>query len=126
MTATRIVLKGTSGSGKTTIGRELARRLGAVFVELDALTHQAGWVEASDAELRASVEAALAGRDRWVVDGNYERKLGDLVMGRAELIVWLDLPLPRKLARYTVLRLRTPREVERWLETFGAPTDRTA
>jgi adenylate kinase family enzyme len=95
----RIVLKGTSGSGKTTLGRELARRLDAVFVELDALTHKAGWVEASDAELRAGVDAALAGRDRWVVDGNYDSKLGDRVLACADVIVWLDLPLGLKLWR---------------------------
>ena len=38
----------------------------------------------------------------WVVDGNYERKLGTLVLDRAELVVWLDLPLVTKLRRLAV------------------------
>jgi shikimate kinase len=36
---------GTSGSGKTTVGRALAARLDVPFVELDSVFHQAGWTE---------------------------------------------------------------------------------
>ena len=47
--------------------------------------------------------------DGWVIDGTYERKLGDLVLRSADAIVWLDLPirvwLPR-LVRRTVRRIR--------------------
>jgi len=35
----RIVIKGTSGVGKTTFGADLAGRLGVPFIELDALHH---------------------------------------------------------------------------------------
>jgi adenylate kinase family enzyme len=95
----RIAIIGTSGAGKTTLGRELARRIGAPFVEVDALAHKANWVPASNDELRAGIDAAIGGRDRWVIDGTYQRRLGDFVTGRADLIVWLDLQLPLKLVR---------------------------
>ncbi len=92
----------TSGSGKTTFGRALAVRLGVPFHELDALHHGPGWTEATADELRARVEPLLAG-DGWVVDGAYRGKLGDLVLDRADAVVWLDLPrrvwLPRLLRR---------------------------
>lgn len=80
------------------MARRLAERLGVPHVELDALVHGPNWTEISDEELRERLlaETALSG---WVVDGNYERKLGDLVLDRAELIVWLDLPLRVKLTR---------------------------
>ena len=34
--------------------------------------------------------------DGWVIDGNYESKLGELVLGQADTIVWLDLPFARQ------------------------------
>jgi adenylate kinase family enzyme len=57
-----------------------------------------GWAEAIDDEVRDRIEPLLA-TEAWVVDGNYERKLGDFVLERADTVVWLDLPLALKLAR---------------------------
>lgn len=41
--------------------------------------------------------------DSWVIDGAYHGKLGDLVLQRADTVVWLDLPmrvwLPRQVRR---------------------------
>jgi adenylate kinase family enzyme len=114
MKAQRIAVVSTaSGCGKTTLGRALATKLGAPFVELDALVHGPGWVETPDAVLRARLASLLVG-DRWVVDGNYRRKVGDLVLSQAELVVWLDLPLrvwlPR-LAWRTLRRAATREEL---------------
>ena len=50
-----------------------------------------------------------------MIDGNYESKLGDTVIGEADTIVWLDLPLPlklRRVARRTHERIRD--DVELW------------
>lgn len=167
------IVASASGNGKTTLGRELARRLGVPFHELDGLNHGPGWVEATAEELRARVEPLVAG-DAWVVDGTYRGKLGDLVLRRADVVVWLDLPLriwlprllrrtvrrivrreelwngnretwrgafwgreslvgyglrmhvarrrryPEQLAPYPVVRLRTPCEVERWLDDYSS------
>jgi adenylate kinase family enzyme len=95
----RIAFLGTSGAGKTTTGRLAAARLGAVFVELDAIRHRASWAPAPPDEVRAAVDAAIAGHDRWVIDGTMQRQIGEHISGRADLLVWLDLPLPLKLAR---------------------------
>jgi adenylate kinase family enzyme len=75
----KIVVVGTSGSGKTTVARELAHRHGVPHVELDALFHGPNWAETPAEEFRRRVAAATDG-DGWVVDGNYESKLGDLVL----------------------------------------------
>lgn len=102
------VTASASGNGKTTVGRALAERIGAPFVELDALVHGPGWAEIPDEELRRILEPIVAG-DRWVIDGGYRNKIGDLVLARADTVVWLDLPvhvwLPR-LVRRTVGRIR--------------------
>jgi adenylate kinase family enzyme len=97
----RVNVKGTSGSGKTTFAAELARRLDVPFVELDALHHGPNWAEPTDDEFRARVQAEIdAAPDGWVIDGNYEAKLGEVVLGPADTIVWLDLPLRLKLRRH--------------------------
>jgi adenylate kinase family enzyme len=112
----RINVKGTSGSGKSTFGVELARRLGLPYVELDALHHGPNWSEPTDEEFRARVREAMdAAPGGWVIDGNYEMKLGDTVIGAADTIVWLDLPLRlklRRLWRRTTHRMR--HKVELW------------
>ena len=107
------VTASASGSGKTTFGRELARRLDVPFVELDALVHGPNWTETPDDVLRRRVEEVLGG-DGWVIDGGYRRKIGHLVFENAEVVVWIDLPvrvwLPRLLRR-TVRRLRGHEEI---------------
>src|SRR5436309_10780943 len=95
----RVNVVGISGSGKTTLGRALAKRLGVRFVELDRLHHGPNWREATAEELRARVEAAIKDGKGWVIDGNYQRKLGNLVFENADTMVWLDLPLHLALGR---------------------------
>jgi adenylate kinase family enzyme len=103
----RVSIQGISGSGKTTLGAALAQRLGVPHLETDGLVHQAGWRELPDAELRAAVEPVIAG-EGWVVDSDYRRKLGTLILERADTLVWLDLPLRvcvRRLVRRSVGRI---------------------
>jgi adenylate kinase family enzyme len=96
------IIASASGNGKTTLGRQIAARLGVRFVELDALVHGPGWTETPDDELRALVEPVVRS-DAWVIDGTYTRKLGSLVLDAADTVVWLDLPtrvwFPRLLRR---------------------------
>ena len=111
----RVAVLGTSGSGKTTFARGLSERLGVPFVELDALNHVGpDWIEATPEELRSKV-APIVATDSWVVDGSYRGKLGDLVVERADIVVWLDLPmrvwLPRLVRRALV---RVIRREELW------------
>ncbi len=107
------VIASASGNGKTTLGRELARRLDVPFVELDELVHGPGWSETPDADLRAQL-APIVASDGWVIDGTYQRKLGDLVLRQADTVVWLDMPvriwLPRLLRR-TIRRILRRQEL---------------
>jgi adenylate kinase family enzyme len=107
------IISSASGSGKTTVGRDLARRLDVPYHELDALHHGPNWTEATAEELRAKV-APLVAEEAWVIDGVYRGKLGDLVLAPADTVLWLDLPmrvwLPRLLRR-TYRRWRTQEEL---------------
>jgi adenylate kinase family enzyme len=95
----KIAVVGVSGNGKTTFARRLAAKLALPYTELDALNHLPGWVEASDEDFRRDVQDAMDRSDGWVLDGSYQNKLGDLILRRADTIVWLDQPLPLVLRR---------------------------
>ena len=103
-TPDRIAVIGPSGSGKTTLGRWIEREQGLPFVDLDDLHWRPGWTEAPLTAFRTAV-ALSTQRPRWVVVGNYA-KVRDLVWPRAQLVVWLDLPLLTVLGRTTSRGLR--------------------
>lgn len=113
--STRIAVVGTTCSGKTTLAKRLAERHGVPHIELDALHWGPDWSEPSDDEFRARVEAALTAED-WVADGAYHGKLGGLVLERADLVVWLDPPLPTIVGR---LGVRTVRRIRAREELWG-------
>jgi adenylate kinase family enzyme len=88
----RIVIIGTTSSGKSTLARHLADRFGLNFIELDGLHWEPNWQEAPDEVFRARVEAATRA-EKWAVAGNY-RTVRDLTWGQADAIIWLDYSLP--------------------------------
>jgi adenylate kinase family enzyme len=88
----RISVVGTSGTGKSTVARQLAGNLGVPFVELDGIFHQPGWAALPAEEFRRRV-AEVTARDAWVIDGNYSA-VRPLVWARADTVIWIDLPRP--------------------------------
>lgn len=110
--ARRLVVVGTTGSGKTTLARHLAGLLGVPHVELDALSWEPDWTPAAPDVFRQRLQEALTA-DAWVVDGNY-RAVRDLIWPRAGGVVWLDYPLPVilwQLLKRTLRRVYTQEEL---------------
>jgi adenylate kinase family enzyme len=91
----RIVIAGTSSSGKTTLARALAGKLGYAHIELDALHWGPRW--RPQESFRDDVTAATAGT-RWIAEGNY-KAVRDLLWSRATALVWLNYPFPLVLRR---------------------------
>jgi adenylate kinase family enzyme len=102
-----IVVIGTTSSGKSTLAKQLAKKIGGNFVELDALYWEPNWTATELAVFRERVETATSSQV-WVVAGNYH-VVRDLIWPKAEALIWLDYSL-------TLLfwRLLT-RTVRRWI-----------
>jgi AAA domain-containing protein len=114
----RIVVVGSSGSGKTWLARALAERLGREHVELDRLHWGENWSRRED--FQQQVEEIIA-RDSWVIEGNY-RAVRERVWKRATAIVWLNYSIFVALRRASARSLRRIiRKEELWggnRETF--------
>ena len=129
--ARRIVVRGASGSGKTTMARRISAALGVPHVELDGVYHQPGWTPLPDDEFLARV-ASIADEDAWVVCGNY-RVVGDLLTARADTVVLFDLPrrtVMARIVRRTLRRAARREELwngnrERWRNLFSTDPEQS-
>ena len=102
----RLVVIGTTSSGKSTLAERIATRFDLNFIELDALHWEPNWQEAPLDVFRERVRAATQA-ERWIVAGNYS-VVRDLVWTRAEAVIWLDYPF------LLVLNQLTRRTFNRW------------
>ncbi len=87
----RVVVFGTTGSGKSWLAEKLAARHGLRVIELDALNWGPDWQPAPFELLRHRVECEI-GEGDWIVVGNYD-SVRDLTWHAADTLIWLDLPL---------------------------------
>ncbi len=94
----RLHLIGSSGAGKTTLGRALAHRLGVPFVDLDDLYWEPGWQAVGHDELTRRVTPVLA-QPGWVIVGNYRATTELHVWPRLTHLIVLDLPFATLLRR---------------------------
>jgi adenylate kinase family enzyme len=95
----RIVVIGTTGSGKTTVGSHIAGILGLRYIELDSLYWGPDWVPREQTDFERSVAQSVSG-ERWLVDGNYSR-VREIVWPRATHIIWLNYSFPRVMFQLT-------------------------
>jgi len=100
----RIVIVGTTSSGKSTLAKELSNQFGLDYIELDALHWEPNWKEAPNEVFRERVDQATRA-ERWVVAGNYQI-VRDLVWPRAKAIIWLDYSFSRVFWQLTVRTFR--------------------
>jgi adenylate kinase family enzyme len=87
----RILVMGSSGSGKSTFARRLSAITGIPIVSIDALFWKPGWVASDRAELRARLAEATR-QPRWIMDGNYTSADGELRREVSDTVIWFDLP----------------------------------
>lgn len=109
----RVIVVGTTGSGKTTVAATLAQRCALPHIELDQLYWTEGWEPADPELFRDRIEDAITGDD-WVVCGNYYTTTADITWPRADTVVWLDFPrslVMRRVMWRTVRRVVSRRSL---------------
>ncbi len=94
----RILIIGSSCSGKTTLGGKLAREFDGKHIDLDDLAWLPNWQQEERPKLESKIKAAIDGVDTWVISGSYSYTWA-ITMPRATHIVFLDLPYPVLLWR---------------------------
>ena len=110
----RISVVGSSGSGKSTVARQIAQRLGVPHIELDAVFHGPDWTPAEPEAFRDQVHRRLqVATNGWVADGNYST-VREQIWQQADTVVHLDLPrwqVMSRLVHRTVRRMITREEL---------------
>ena len=88
----RVLVMGSSGSGKSTFARRLSDMTGIPTVSIDALFWKPGWIESDREDFEHRMTEA-AQQSRWIMDGNYTRNgAGELRRRLADTVIWFDLP----------------------------------
>lgn len=88
----KIIVVGSSCSGKTSTGRLIEKHSGIPFIDLDDVFWKPGWQGTDDDEFREKIDK-ITKNDSWCLSGNYNR-INDLTWARADAIVWLNFPFP--------------------------------
>ena len=84
----RIMIIGCGGSGKSTLARMLGEKTGLPVVHLDKLFWRPGWVSLSKEEFDQVHQEAI-NRERWIIDGNFDRTIPERLR-RCDTVIYLD------------------------------------
>ncbi|KAH8926476.1 hypothetical protein BT69DRAFT_979629 [Atractiella rhizophila] len=111
----RVVILGNCGVGKSTLGDRLATILDLPILHLDEFFWLPGWNHRSNDEFKEKVLEVTRKSERgWIVDGNYQARIGTVLEDESTDVIWLDPPLllyfPRILMRTLrrILRITPP------------------
>jgi len=88
----RIAVIGTSCSGKSTLARNLGKKLNIHYIEQDRLFWQPGWIQTDKEEFRKKLLLELK-RDSWTICGNHST-CREEVFSRATHVIWLNYSFP--------------------------------
>ncbi len=95
----RVMIVGGPGSGKSTLARALGARTGLPVYHMDLLHWKENWEERPGPE-KIPMARAIEAKENWIFEGGisstYQNRLS-----RADMLIWLDLPVWLRLWRVT-------------------------
>lgn len=87
----RIIVLGNSGTGKTTLGRILSKKLNITPLHLDAIYWLPNWNHINKELFIRKLVTFFKKNESWVIDGNYSNSESfDLRLKLADTIIYLD------------------------------------
>lgn len=86
----KVIVIGTTGSGKSTFAIQLANKLKCHYIQLDLLFWKPNWEWSSDEDFFQKIRNEID-RDCWILDGNYTRTQS-ITWTVADTVIWIDLP----------------------------------
>ena len=98
----KIIITGTTCTGKTTLGKRLSQKLSISQIDLDDLHFLPDWVEKDKEQFVEDVKKEVEEKKEWIITGSYQTVLKDTIWQEATTIVWLDYPLHVILRRYFI------------------------
>ncbi len=98
----KIIITGTTCTGKTTLGRKLSRDLSILHVDLDDLYFLPNLIEKEKEQFVKDVTSEVEGKEEWIVTGSYQTVLKDTLWQEASVIIWLDYSLNLIVRRYFI------------------------
>lgn len=104
----RLVVRGCTGSGKSTLSAKVGEKLAIPSYDMDDFFHLPGWQSRTKEEMR-SLLAEKATGEAWSMAGNYSF-CDEVVLPRVTHLVWLDYSRAftfARLLRRTVRRIVT-------------------
>ncbi len=98
---TKIVVIGSSGSGKTTIADSISREQNLKYVSMDDIIFASGDFENKPPSetYTKRIFDEVKNIENWVVEGVYP-KVANIIWPAADVIIWLDLPFEEVRRRY--------------------------
>jgi adenylate kinase family enzyme len=121
----RISIIGQPGSGKSTLANKISEKFNVPHLHLDKFWFESGGnrlklgdtegAEKVRAYMKEKVISFINEHDFWVSDGTYPR-VQSIIVEHADYIIFLDIPLYRRLFNHLQRILKTERhkELTRW------------
>ena len=97
------MIVGQPGSGKSTFARLLGDATELPVIHIDRIHWQPGWVERPRPAKLAMIRAEEV-KERWIIEGGLSETWEER-RDRADLLIWLDVPMWRRLARVVRRRM---------------------
>lgn len=87
----KIIIIGCCGSGKTTLAKDLAKKLDLPLIHLDKINWHGNWQTISKEEFDSILQEEVQ-KDKWIIDGNYNRTI-PLRLKNCDTVIYLDFPI---------------------------------